>query len=233
MATGSENLILELIEVVSDTRPGDVARVSMSLQVRPGDFLLIECRSTTWSANFADICCGLWPLKRGSVRFFDRDWTQASEEYSAALRGRIGRVFHDGGWLSFLDMPTNILLPQMHHTTRPTSELYTASAALANDFGLPGLPVGLPGKLSMSDLLCASYIRAFLGEPLLIILEDPLKSQFIEFVPALLNTIMRACTRGAAVLWLTPGDVVLFDRSAPATARLRLTERGLSLRGAK
>jgi phospholipid/cholesterol/gamma-HCH transport system ATP-binding protein len=230
MATGGENLILELIEVLPDTLPGAVAQVPMSLRLGPGDFLLIECKSTTWAANFADLCCGLWPLQRGAVRFFNRDWAEVSEEYSAALRGRIGRVFCDGGWLSFLDMETNILLPQMHHTGRSTSELRTASAALANDFGLPGLPIGLPGKLSMSDLLCASYIRAFLGEPLLIILEDPLKTQFVEFVPALLNTIMSACTRGAAVLWLSPGDVVLFDRSAPATARLRLTERGLSPR---
>jgi phospholipid/cholesterol/gamma-HCH transport system ATP-binding protein len=230
MVTGNENLILELVDVLPDTLPGAVAQVPMSLRLRPGDFLIIECRNTTWGANFADICCGLWPLQRGTVRFFDRDWTQVSNEYGAALRGRIGRVFSDGGWLSFLDMQTNILLPQMHHTGRPTSELRAASAALANNFGLPGLPVGLPGKLSMSDLICASYIRAFLGEPLLIILEDPLKTQFVEFVPALLNTIMSACTRGAAVLWLTPGDVVLFDRLAPATARLRLTERGLSSR---
>lgn len=232
MTRGNENIILELIEALPDTRRGDVAHVPMSLQLRPGDFLLIECRSTSWSANFADICSGLCPLRRGAVRFFDRDWTEVSDEYSAALRGRIGRVFSDGGWLSFLDIETNILLPQMHHTGRSISELYAASAALANDFGLPGLPVGPPSKVSMSDLLCASYVRAFLGEPLLIILEDPLKTH-VGFVPALLNTIMRACTRGAAVLWLSPGDVVLFDRSAPATARLRLTERGLSLRGPK
>lgn len=230
MVTGGENLILELIEALPDTLPGAVAQVPMSLQLRSGDFIIIECRSTSWAANFADICCGLWPLKRGTVRFFDRDWHEVSDEYAADLRGRIGRVFCDGGWLSFLDMQTNILLPQMHHTGRPISELRAASAALASDFGLPGSPIGLPGKLAVSDLLCASYVRAFLGEPLLIILEDPLRTQFVEFVPALLNTIMRACTRGAAVLWLTPGDVVLFDGSAPATARLRLTERGLSPR---
>jgi len=233
MATGIANLILELVEALPDPLPGAVAQVPMSLHLRPGDFWLVECRSTTWGANFADICCGLWPLKRGTVRFCDRDWTRVSNEYAAALRGRIGRVFGDGGWLSFLDMETNILLPQMHHTARSASELRAASVALANDLGLPGLPVGLPDKLSMSDLLCASYIRAFLGEPLLIILEDPIRTEFVEFVPALLNTVVSACARGAAVLWLTPGDVVLTDRAAPATARLRLTERGLGSRALK
>ncbi|MCL2429223.1 MAG: ABC transporter ATP-binding protein [Alphaproteobacteria bacterium] len=230
MATGIEDLVLELAGALPDALTGAVAQVPMSLQIRAGDFLLIECRSTAWGANFADICCGLLPLKRGTVRFFGRDWSQVSDEYSAALKGRIGRVFHDGGWLSFLDMETNILLPQMHHTGRSTPALRAASAALANDFGLPGLPVGLPGKLSASDLLGAAYIRAFLGEPLLIILEDPIRTEFVDFVPALINAILSACTRGAAVLWLTPGDAVLVDRTVPATARLHLTERGLGLR---
>jgi phospholipid/cholesterol/gamma-HCH transport system ATP-binding protein len=220
--------ILELMDAVPDAQSGAAAHAPLSLKLLAGDFVLIECDDPAWGAGFADICCGLWPLQHGAARFFDRDWTGLSHLYTAALRGRIGRVFHDGGWIAFLDMETNILLPQLHHTRREMPELRAAAAELAHDFGLPGLPVGLPGALSAADLSRAACIRAFLGNPLLVLLESPLQGQPEGLAAPLVNAVLAACDHGAAAVWLTPGDAVWADRSAPATARLRLSEQGLS-----
>ena len=220
--------ILELMNAVPHAQSGPAARAPLSLKLVAGDFVLIECDNPAWAAGFADICCGLWPLQHGAARFFDRDWTGLSPVYAAALRGRIGRIFHDGGWIAFLDMEANILLPQLHHTRRAMPELRTAAARLALDFGLPGLPVGLPGSLSATDLARAACIRAFLGDPLLVLLEFPLQGQSEGLAVPLVDAVLAACNHGAAALWLTPGDAVWTDRSAPATARLRLSEQGLS-----
>jgi phospholipid/cholesterol/gamma-HCH transport system ATP-binding protein len=220
--------ILELMDAVPRAQSGPATHAPLSLKLLAGDFVLIECVGPAWAAGFADICCGVWPLQHGAARFFDRDWTGLSHVYTAALRGRIGRVFHDGGWISFLDMETNILLPQLHHTRRATPELRAAAAELAHDFGLPGLPVGLPGALSGADQARAACIRAFLGDPLLVLLECPLQGQSEGLAAPLVNAVLAACNQGAAALWLTSGDAVWADRAAPATARLRLSEQGLS-----
>lgn len=52
-----------------------------------------------------------------------------------ALRGRIGRVLGTVDWIGFLDLPTNILLPQLHHTRRDADALLQEAAVLAQGFG--------------------------------------------------------------------------------------------------
>jgi len=220
--------ILELLDAEPRVLPGAAADVALSLAVRPSDFVMVECRDGSQAASFADLCCGIWPLSRGAVRFFGRDWTAPPDIYVAALRGRIGRVFGDGGWIDFIDMETNILLPHLHHTHDDIAELRGMAAELGCAFGLPGLPSGKRSDLSAVDLAGAACIRAFLGEPLLVILESPLQVGAADLAVPLLTAIARARDHGAAVLWLTAGDAVWSDRLTPATARLRLTDRGLA-----
>ncbi|HUK06327.1 MAG TPA: ATP-binding cassette domain-containing protein [Stellaceae bacterium] len=215
--------ILELVEAV----PRE-SRASLSLQIRAGEFVLIQCRDPAWATAFAEFCCGLLPPQEGVVRFYGLEWTRLSSAHAAALRGRIGRIFSEGGWINFLDTETNILLSQLHHTRRSRSDLRSAAVSLAHDFGLPGLPTDLPSTLSPGDLARASCVRAFLGEPLLLVLESPLHAQYQDLALPLINAALAACNRSAAVLWLTPGDVVWTDRSTPASARLRLSEQGLT-----
>ena len=77
------------------------------------------------------------------------------------------------------------------------------------------------------DLARAACIRAFLCDPLLVLIESPLEGQSEGLAAPLVNAALAACNHGAAALWLTPGDAVWADRSAPV-ARLRLSEQGLS-----
>src|SRR5215472_2264306 len=196
--------ILALLEAEPRMLDGTVAHVPLSLAVTPGDFAMVQCDDPERIASFADICCGIWPLRRGSVRFFGRDWTLQPDAYAAALRGRIGRMFAGGGWIDFMDAETNILLPHLHHTRDDRAGLQTAAAELARAFGLPGLPSGPLRGLSAGDLAGAACIRAFLGEPLLIILESPLAGDDAELATRLLSWIARARGQRTAVLWLTP-----------------------------
>jgi phospholipid/cholesterol/gamma-HCH transport system ATP-binding protein len=215
--------ILELVNAIPQ-----MSRAHVSLRLMAGEFALVQCRDFAIAANFVDFCCGLWPLQEGTVRFLGREWGQFSLLQAEALRGRIGRVFHEGGWINFLDVETNILLPQLHHTRRTLSDLRAAAANLAHDFGLPGVPTGRTSALSAADLARAACVRAFLGEPSMVVLENPVRGQYSDLAAPLLNAILRVCDRGAAVLWLTPGDVVWSDPSTPATTRLRLSELGLT-----
>ena len=70
-----------------------------------------------------------------------RNWSAMPQDYADALRGRIGRVFFSGSWVGFMDVATNILLPQLHDTRDDPSELRERAIALSYAFGLPGLPL--------------------------------------------------------------------------------------------
>jgi phospholipid/cholesterol/gamma-HCH transport system ATP-binding protein len=108
------------------------------------------------------------------------------------------------------------------------NELRDRATALCCAFGLPGLPLVRPGELAASDLARAACVRAFLGDPALVLLESPVQGRFTNLMPPLLNALAAARDRGAAAIWFTRSDLVWRDPSVPATMRLRLGERGLA-----
>src|SRR5512134_874014 len=168
----------------------------LHLTLEAGDLALIDARDSTLASSFADLCCGLHHPAQGEVRFLLRDWSRQPPEIADALRGLIGRVMSNPGWFRFLDAATNILLRQIHHTRTDLDTLYAEAAELAAHFGLPGLPSGSIGKLSDGDLTRAGFVRAFLGQPRLVILESPVRGLYQDMVPALLNRIAEVRDRG-------------------------------------
>ena len=75
------------------------------------------------------------------------------------------------------------------------------------------------------DLQRIACIRAFLGNPALLLLEEPTFGVYPELLVPLTHAIRRARSRGSAVLWLTAAAVVWHDTLIPATARYRLVGR--------
>ena len=220
--------ILQISEAEPDPGAGDMPLIPFALDLFPGELALIEARNPAWAAEFADLCSGLVPLARGSVRFLGHDWAAMPDIRAAALRGRIGRIFRFGAWIGFAGVDRNVLLPQLHHSRRDADALLEEAAELARFFGLPGLPQVRPEALTPDDLARAAAVRAFLGEPRLVLLESPVQGQFSDLVPLLLNALAAARDRGAAAIWLTASDLIWNDHSFPATQRLRFTERGLA-----
>ena len=200
---------------------------ALDFQLRAGEFALVDARRSARPTWFADLCCGLLPLAAGSVSFLGRDWASMPLDYAAALRGRIGRVFLSGSWIGFIDVATNILLPQLHHTRDDPRALRERAAALCCTFGLPGLPLVRPGDLAARDLARAACVRAFLGEPALVLLESPVQGRFAGLIPPLLDALASARDRGAAAIWFSRSDLTWRDPTLPATQRLQLGEHAL------
>jgi phospholipid/cholesterol/gamma-HCH transport system ATP-binding protein len=200
---------------------------AIDLRLMAGELALVDARHAARPARLGDLCCGLVPLAAGSARFLGRDWSAVPPDYADALRGRIGRVFFSGSWIGFMDVATNILLPQLHHTRDDPSELRERATALCCAFGLPGLPLVRPGELAAGDLARAACVRALLGDPALVLLESPVQGRFTTLLQPLLNALAAARDGGAAAIWFTRSDVVWRNPSIPATMRLRLGERGL------
>ena len=201
---------------------------TLDLQLEPGDLALIDARDLLLASGFADLCCGLLPPQEGEVRFLQRDWSRQPLEMADALRGLIGRVMSNPGWLRFLDATTNVLLQQIHHTRTNLDALREDAARLATHFGLPGLPNGPIAELSAGDLMRLGFVRAFIGEPRLVILESPVQGLHQDMVPALLNRLWEVRDRGGAAIWLTRSRLIWDNPLFPATHRLRLDHQGLS-----
>jgi phospholipid/cholesterol/gamma-HCH transport system ATP-binding protein len=199
----------------------------LDLVLIEGDFAIIEVPGPRRGAAFADLCVGLSPLLSGSVRFRGRDWSSIPADHADALRGHIGRLFHQPLRLDTSDVAARVLLARLHHSRVPEATLRAEAAALALRFGLPGLPAGPAREVAEPDLLRAACVRAFLGEPRLIILELPVAVQQDDLLFALLAVGAEARGRGATVIWLAGFGPAVRDRTIRPTHRLRLSDAGL------
>jgi phospholipid/cholesterol/gamma-HCH transport system ATP-binding protein len=193
-----------------------------------GQLALVRLENLRQAAFYADLFSGLTPPFDGTVFFFGRDWQTAPADTLNAMRGRIGRVFSSGSWLEGFSLVENILMPQLHHTRRPIPELRQEAAQLAEQFSLPGLPLGQPEKYSRADLQRSACVRAFLGTPSLLLLEDPTFGVYPRIMTALVSAIRRARNRGAAVLWMTLSDEVWGDDSIPVDRLFSVSGRKLT-----
>jgi phospholipid/cholesterol/gamma-HCH transport system ATP-binding protein len=201
---------------------------ALDLILSEGDFAVIEVPGSRRGAAFADLCSGLAPVTSGRVRFLGRDWQATPHRHADALRGYIGRLFHLPLRADTPDVASRVLSARLHHTRTPEATLRAQGTDLALRFGLPGLPAGPARQLTQPDLLRAACVRAFLGQPRLVILELPVATQQDDLLPALLEASAEARGRGATVMWLAAAGPALRDRSVRPTHRLRLSDAGLA-----
>ncbi len=221
-------VILSCNDVSLTTDPaGHGESVDVSFKLLGGELSLIRIERQRQGTVLGDACSGLTLPRKGQVNFLGKEWSQLPPDTANALRGRIGRVFARGNWLSHLSLLANILLPQLHHTRRPVTELRDEAVMLARKFGLPGVPMGSSNISLPDDLQRAACVRAFLGQPVLVLLEEQSTGCFKEMMPELINAIREARSRGAAVVWLTSDKFIWRDQSIPANRRYRLAGRKL------
>jgi phospholipid/cholesterol/gamma-HCH transport system ATP-binding protein len=219
-------LRFEKVKLVTGQKGGGET-IDLEMSLLGGDLALINIERPRLGSILADACCGLHQAAEGSIFFLSKDWSSLPSDTANALRGRIGRVFTFGNWINRLTLLENILLPQLHHTRRKFAELRDEAQHLAVHFGLPGLSTGLPDDVMRADHQRAACIRAFLGRPSLILLEEPTFGVYPEILPPLINAIRNACDRGCGIIWLTMEDQVWNDPLLPPTHRYRLTAHKL------
>lgn len=145
-----------------------------------------------------------------------------SADQAAAHRGGVGRLFEDEGWVSDLEVDQNIMLAQRHHTRGSEEEIVEEALQFARIFGLPGLPRGRPANVRRWDLRKAACLRAFLGQPILIILEQPVRGVYADLMAPLVNSVRAARNRGAAVLWTVTDRQIWNQPGLHPTTRARM-----------
>jgi phospholipid/cholesterol/gamma-HCH transport system ATP-binding protein len=224
---GSSDPVLELREARPEGGASGFLTMTYNLRLMPGDCALIRSRDPDRTALFADLCAGMVPLASGSVRCTGLDWTDIGDRQSWALRGRIGRLVQTGAWVDLFGTDRNILTPLLHHSRLPTEFLVAEATKLAAEFGLPGLPVMTPSRLSAFDLRRAALVKAFLGEPSLLILDEPVEPDMPDLMAAFLGKLTMVRDNGAAVLWFSRGETAWQGYRDQASHRLRLLDEGL------
>ncbi|MBA5724909.1 P-loop NTPase family protein [Bombella favorum] len=236
LSEGDYGFVLKLDDAVPFSDSTGLPSVKYNLSLEPGECVFVECRDSFRAAQFTDFCVGLLPVKpdpstgkgQGTVSCMGLNWAELDEKRAQALRGRIGRITDDSGWIDLYEMHMNILWPSLHHSRTSYDKLVLEAVHLAESFGLPGLPTQLPEKLSLLDRKRSEYVRTFMNRPSLLLLENPINlGGPIELYNAFLTELTAARERGCAVVWIGSERSAWAGYARPGMQRFRLGSNGL------
>ena len=212
---------------VRDPEAGGWRFRGLDASFEQGQLYIITQTTQGMGRALLNVAGGLQRPDEGDALVGELDWRELTNDVANSWRGRIHWAFREPAWLPYLTVADGITLEERFHKQVNLDELDAEAERLCRWFGLPGLPTGYPPESTIEDLFRAECARAFMGEPLAIVLEDLLSVAPLDLAPRLASAIRRALQRGATVIYNVRTDIPQSIQALGPT-NYHLTPTGLS-----
>ena len=196
----------------------------VSLEVAAGEYIAVLGDSGIGKSTLLNVIAGLEPVDAGTVEFDGVELTRLSDDQIAVLRReRCGFVFQAFHVLPHLTVEENVGLPLL---LRGFSQdrIRNGSRRMIEAVGLTGRETSPPRELSGGELQRVAIARALVGDPRLVLADEPTGNLDPENARGVLE-LMRAQVkaRGAAGILATHSEAA----AAGCDRRYRFTPQGL------
>ena len=197
---------------------------AVSLEIAAGEYVAVVGESGIGKSTLLHVIAGLEPVDSGEVFFLGTEVTGQSDDARTLLRReRFGFVFQAFHVLPHLTVLQNVGLPLLLRGLSQ-EEIETRSKTLISSVGLAGREQSMPRELSGGELQRVAIARALVGDPKLVLADEPTGNLDPENARQVLE-LLRAQVkeRGAAGILVTHSDAA----AAGCDRRYRLTVSGL------
>ncbi|MEM8914850.1 MAG: ABC transporter ATP-binding protein, partial [Pseudomonadota bacterium] len=185
------------LEGVSKRFGETVAADQLSLDVGQGEIHAILGENGAGKSTLMKIIYGVLSPDAGSVSWKGNPVTIASPSEARSLG--IGMVFQHFSLFETLTVAENIALSN----DRPVGEVKSHIAEVGVQFGLDIAPDALVHSLSMGERQRVEIIRALLGKPDLIIMDEPTSVLPPTAIPGLFKIVRELTESGCSVLFIS------------------------------
>ena len=197
---------------------------AVSLDVGPGEYVAVVGDSGIGKSTLLHVIAGLEPVDAGSVVFGDAEITRLDDDSATLLRrDHFGFVFQAFHVLPHLTVQQNVGLPVLLRGVS-RDEADRRAAQLIAAVGLAGRDSSMPRELSGGELQRVAIARALVGDPKLVLADEPTGNLDPENARQVLE-LLRAQVKehGAAGILATHSEAA----AAGCDRRYRLTAAGL------
>jgi putative ABC transport system ATP-binding protein len=173
-----------------EPKPVEAVR-GLTLEIERGDFAAMAGPSGSGKTTVLNLLGGLTDATRGRIWIGDDELTGMNARERARLRlERIGFVFQAYNLLPVLSALENAEFTLLLRGV-PADERHAKVHALFQEIGLEGLADRRPGKLSGGQQQRVAVARAVVGNPALVLADEPTANLDSATSSALLDTMER------------------------------------------
>jgi putative ABC transport system ATP-binding protein len=193
---------------------------SVSLEIAAGEYVAIIGESGIGKSTLLNVVAGLEPVDAGRIFFRDAEITRLDDDRLTLLRREsFGFVFQAFHILPHLTVQQNVGLPLLLRKFDDQMREQKTKTAIAS-VGLAGREASMPRELSGGELQRVAIARALVGDPALVLADEPtgnLDPENARHVLSLLKDQVKK--RGAAAILATHSEAA----AAGCDRRFRLT----------
>ena len=194
----------------------------VSLELAAGDYVAVIGDSGIGKSTLLNVIAGLEPVDAGKVFFQNTEITgMDDDELTVLRRDNFGFVFQAFHVLPQLSVQQNVALPLLLRGIQDDQRTTKILSAV----GLAGREASPPRELSGGELQRVAIARALVGEPKLVLADEPTGNLDPENARQVLNLFRTAVKAGGAAAILATHSE---QAAAGCDRRYRLSAEGLS-----
>jgi len=194
---------------------------AVSLEVAAGEYVAIVGESGIGKSSLLNVIAGLESVQAGEVWFEEKNLTSLDDDALTVLRReKFGFVFQAFHILPNLTVEQNVGLPLLLRRIEDRERV----RSLLVSVGLGGREASLPRELSGGELQRVAIARALVGEPKLVLADEPTGNLDPDNARTVLKLFHdETKKRGAAAILATHSE----QAAAGCNRAYRLTAEGL------